>query len=174
MHQPTIKHLWSLPKPASSGFTIIELMITIAILAVIAGFAIPSFQTIIENNQTATQANNLLSAVQLARSEAVKRGVDVSLSADTNDFNNGWCVHTGAACDNTNRIRTFEANNALSLSSAVTEVTFSARGGRTPPTGGDTTISVQPGTCATGEDDRRSIVTVQLTGRAAVAKGNCL
>lgn len=173
MHQQMASDSRSISKPFCSGFTIIELMVTVAILSVIATVAVPSFQTIIQNNQTVTQANNLLSAVQLARSEAVKRGVEVSLTADTNDFNNGWCVHTGAACDNANRIRTFEANSAVTLSSAAAEVTFSSRGSRIPETTTNTTISVQPKTCTTGEVNRRSIVTINVTGRAAVTKGSC-
>jgi len=57
------------------GFTLLELIITIGIFAIIAGFAIPGFQNLIEANRVTTQTNNLLSALKTARSEAVRRVV---------------------------------------------------------------------------------------------------
>ncbi|MEH6355032.1 MAG: GspH/FimT family pseudopilin [Marinobacter sp.] len=158
----------------SSGFTLIELLVTIAILAIVVAIAIPSFQTVIENNRTTTQANNLLSAVQLARSEAVKRGVNVTLSADSSDFNNGWCVHTGTTCGSTSLIRTFEPGSGVTLFSSANSVTFSQRGTRIPQTTTAVTISVQHSSCATDEVERRSIVGITLSGRASVVRGNCL
>lgn len=157
-----------------NGFTLIELMVTIAILAIIATIAVPSFQSIIERNRTVTQANNFLSAVQLARSEAVKRRDTVTLTADSGNFENGWCVHTGIACNAGSQIRTFEAVNGLALAGSATSFGFSSRGERVPQTGGNITVSVQPGPCTTGDIDRRSIVTIGLSGRAEVVKGDCL
>ncbi len=158
----------------NSGFTLIELLIVLAVLGIIATIAIPSFKTVIENNRTTTQANNLLSAIQFARSEAAKRGEDVTLSAVSSNFNNGWCVHTEAVCDNANRLREFEAKNGVAISSAANSVSFSARGSRTPQTNAEIIVSIQPADCGTGEVDRSSDVRVNLSGRAEVAKGNCI
>ncbi|MCK7552064.1 GspH/FimT family pseudopilin [Marinobacter goseongensis] len=57
----------------NNGFTVIELMLTIAVLAVVVTFAIPSFQTMIMNNRISSQANEITSLVSFARSEASKR-----------------------------------------------------------------------------------------------------
>ncbi|GAB4361712.1 MAG: GspH/FimT family pseudopilin [Gammaproteobacteria bacterium] len=79
-----------------------ELMITVAVLAILAALAAPSFRETIQNNRLATQLNDFVSSLQIARSEAVKRGQAVSLckSADgatcTNGGNwaQGWLVFT--------------------------------------------------------------------------------
>jgi type IV fimbrial biogenesis protein FimT len=76
------------------GFTLIELMLTIAIAAVVMGLAIPSFNTAIKNNRLTTQANDLVTSLNLARSEAVKRGTRVRLCKSNDGAN---CVADGAA-----------------------------------------------------------------------------
>lgn len=70
------------------GFTIIELMIVIAILGMIASFGIPSLTESIRNFRAKTAAENFLSTLYLARSEAVKRN-GISMSAISNNWSNG-------------------------------------------------------------------------------------
>lgn len=69
---------------AAAGFTLVELMITIAVLAVLAALAAPSFAGLIERNRLAGAANEVVSALQTARMEAIRRGSSVVLcpSAD--------------------------------------------------------------------------------------------
>jgi type IV fimbrial biogenesis protein FimT len=59
-------------RPAHAGFTIIELMIVVTLLAVLAVFAFPSFQSFIASNRLTAESNELLSGMNLARSEAVR------------------------------------------------------------------------------------------------------
>lgn len=80
------------------GFTLIELMITLVLAAIILSLGIPSFRNVIQNNRAATQSNELVTALGLARSEAVKRGANVMLCPSTNqasctggnNWANGW------------------------------------------------------------------------------------
>lgn len=67
------------------GFTLIELIITVAIAAIVLAVGVPSFQTMMRNNRAATYTNEFMSALNFARSEAIKRGLSVTLcpSADS-------------------------------------------------------------------------------------------
>jgi type IV fimbrial biogenesis protein FimT len=67
-----------------TGFTLIELIIVIALAAIIMTLAVPSYQNLIANNRITAHTNELVMAINMARSEAVKRNVRVILcrSAD--------------------------------------------------------------------------------------------
>jgi type IV fimbrial biogenesis protein FimT len=75
-----------------SGFTLVELMITVSIAAILLGIAIPSFTDTIKSNRLTTQANDFVTALNFARSEAVKRGYQVTLCKSTDG---ATCVTTG-------------------------------------------------------------------------------
>lgn len=66
------------------GFTLVELMITIAVLAVILAIATPSFKTVINSNRLTAQTNGLVAALQMARSEALKRNSTVAVCRSAN------------------------------------------------------------------------------------------
>lgn len=74
------------------GFTLIELMVTVSIAAILLGIAIPSFTSTITSNRLTTNANELVSALNLARSEAVKRGQHVVVKKTGTNWENGWQV----------------------------------------------------------------------------------
>lgn len=79
----------------NTGFTLLELMITIAIAGILLGVAIPSFTSIISSNRLTTYANDLVTALNLARSEAVKRGTQVTIrriSTTSAQWESGWDV----------------------------------------------------------------------------------
>ena len=65
---------WSQAHPGAKGFTAIELMVVVAILAVLTTLAAPSFHLIIERWRVRQTVEGLQSTLQYARSEAVRRG----------------------------------------------------------------------------------------------------
>jgi len=92
-----------LPRPAASGFTLMELMIGIAVLAILITLAVPAFNQFVQNNRLAGQANEMVAALQFARSEALKRGTwaELCASADQSScggtMNDGWIVQVDPA-----------------------------------------------------------------------------
>ncbi len=59
------------------GFTLVELLITVVVLSILISMAIPSFRELMDKNAVTTAANDLLSSVLIARSEAIKRETPV-------------------------------------------------------------------------------------------------
>jgi type IV fimbrial biogenesis protein FimT len=91
----------------NSGFTLIELMVTIALAAIILTQAVPSFNALVQNNRLISQKNEFISTLNLARSEALKRGTRVTVCAssdkttcDTTDWEQGWIVFSDHDADN--------------------------------------------------------------------------
>ncbi|SED42039.1 type IV fimbrial biogenesis protein FimT [Pseudomonas anguilliseptica] len=90
------------------GFTLVELMITIAVAGVLLAIAVPSFTDLIRNNRSQAAANELVSAFNAARAEAVKRGRRVSLCPSVNGtscsgtaWQSGWIVFVDTAASDT-------------------------------------------------------------------------
>ena len=71
-------------KKMQSGFTLVELMVTLGVLAILVTLATPSFTSVINSNRLSSQANELVADIQLARSEALRRNRTVRLCRSTN------------------------------------------------------------------------------------------
>lgn len=65
----------------SAGFTLVELMITVAVMAILAAVATPAMQALIANGRQTGAASELTAAMQVARSEAVRRNSRVTVCA---------------------------------------------------------------------------------------------
>lgn len=75
------------------GFTLIELMVTIAVAAVLMMVAVPNFITFQRNAELTSTTNTLIAALNAARSEAMKRGAfAMVVPKDGASWNSGWIV----------------------------------------------------------------------------------
>jgi type IV fimbrial biogenesis protein FimT len=71
-------------KRRQHGFNLLELMVTVTIAAVVLGIGVPTFTEVLANNRMAGAANDLVTAVHTARTEAVKRRATVTICASSN------------------------------------------------------------------------------------------
>ena len=86
----------------NSGLTLIELMIALAVLLIVVTVGIPSASTLVANNQMIATTNDLVTHLQYARSEAIKRKMRVSacsssdglVCANSIEWGVGWIVFT--------------------------------------------------------------------------------
>ena len=76
------------------GFTLLELMTTIAVAAVLAAVSIPMYTSFVRNQRVKTAAFDLNYALTLARGEALKRNSAVVVSPDASGWRFGWTVKT--------------------------------------------------------------------------------
>ena len=172
----------------ASGFTLTELMVTVAIAAILAAIALPSFSNVIRNSRMATATNNFIAAVNLARSEAVKtnRGAAICASADGTscgtDWAAGWMVFSDPNGDGVPQpaelvLRYESVNGIAATSSSATRFRFAARGECRDCNGGvfgagtsDLVIRAVP--CSVGQDQVRAL-RILRTGAVSFQKQVC-
>lgn len=129
------------------GFTLIELMITLVVVAILVGVAVPSFQSFIKRNQAESLQTQVASAVSTARTEAASRNTSVSICASNDgvscggSWTNGWIVFenpnrdttkqadelTVATFDNTSS-STFDVAQGQNPLNKLIQLTFSQQG----------------------------------------------
>lgn len=148
----------------SKGFTLVELLITLAIAAILMSMAVPSFISTITNSRITTQANELISSLSYARSEAVRRGARVSLNSGSVNWHTGWNLQD----DDNTMIRNHAAfDGATTLTGPADPLTYLATGFLAGNNEIEFTLC----------DDRpnstgRSIL-ISVTGRASVSNTPC-
>jgi type IV fimbrial biogenesis protein FimT len=81
---------------ASVGFTLIEAMVTLAVLVILLAVAAPSFRAYTEGQRIKSASQELVFGLNYARSEAIARRSDVALIAASGGFANGWTIEAGA------------------------------------------------------------------------------
>jgi type IV fimbrial biogenesis protein FimT len=146
MNRPSRPSRRTAPPPRRPhGFSLIELMFTIALAGILAAVAVPSMQRMFKTNRVQTEASSFVGDLMLARTEAVKRGQNVSVcvSSDgincltTNTWNSGWIVFpdsTAACSAATSAIpaikvrKAFSGTDTLAASVSKACVTFNREG----------------------------------------------
>lgn len=155
---------------SNRGFTLIELMVTLAVMAIIAGMAFPSLRDFIINSRVTTQTNEFIAALGYARSEAIKRGLDVMVCADDDaNLGNGWFINPGVACDTDLALVRHEALREFAITPDRASVQFNGRGGLV---GGAATLTLSAAECVVGTERKREI-SILGSGRIAVARKTC-
>lgn len=173
------------------AFTLIELMITVAIAAIVLAIAIPSFNTQILNSRSVALGEELASAINYARSEAVKRGARVSICASGDGvgcngaWTNGWIVFVDAAAtDNAAAVvvpaapaegvlrywNGFDNRAFIAVSGGKTFIRFTGLGTLGRVDNDPVVIASRMTGC---RNNAARAVTVGLSGAVNVARANC-
>jgi type IV fimbrial biogenesis protein FimT len=130
------------PARQSAGFTLLELMMTITIAAILLAIGVPSFRYVTASNRASAEINGLLGDMQFARGEAIREGQPVSICTSSDgatclgipSWDRGWIVFSGSsppapAPASIMKIQgTFSSTDTLTADNAITQVTFSREG----------------------------------------------
>lgn len=158
------------------GFTLIELMVSLAVLVVLISVAIPSFMNLIQNSRSAALANSLVIALNVARSESVKRNALVNLcpSSDgatcmaTPDWTAGWIAQQNGGAT----LQVWGAPDTgavIAQTGGATTIQFDGSGRMTLPAAAVIFNSRYPN--CSGDQARR--IRVSTTGRVSVIRTAC-
>lgn len=158
----------------TKGFTLFELMVTIAVAAIIVSVGIPGFTSFVQNNRAVTHTNDLVTALNLARSEATRRGAEVQVCAsddgagcdNVTEWSDGWIVRT-AGGDVLRIWSKRSGGDGVVTANSSQPIRFMARGslGSAPAE-----LEVRLPDC-TGDQGRD--VSVNAAGRIAVSRVGC-
>jgi prepilin-type N-terminal cleavage/methylation domain len=166
----------------ASGMTLVELLVTVTLVAILLAIGLPSYQGITTTNRMAAEMNALVGDLQYTRSEAVKQGQTVTICASTNgtscsgsaNWANGWMIFADA--NGNQAVNTGESRLRLQTalgstdtlqshsSTALQAITFN-RNGFSSNTGSVTLND------ASGTTDRRQCVLVSTVGNVKLQSG---
>jgi len=153
-------------KRHARGFTLVELMVTIGVAAILAGIAAPGYATFIATSGAKNAAMQLTADLSAARSEALKRNTNVVVAPVASDWRNGWTVTVGGS-------ELFKRNalaNGVTVSAPTTGVTFLPTG-RIDENAIDSNARWQVSATTSGVTPRCILLTP--TGAARSKQGAC-
>jgi len=136
----------------SAGFTLIELMITVVVLAILLYVALPNFAVWMQNTQIRTAGEAVLNGMQLARAEAIRRNVNVELRMDVSS---GWTARIAGTGEVIQSRLAGEGSGAAMVTIA--------------PAGAKTVTFNSFGSAATNDDGTPTITEIKIDSPAIAA-----
>ena len=176
VHSRSRLHRNTLKPSLIQGFSLVELIVAVAVLGILTAFAIPSFNETILSFKLRSYANELVGHAYLARGEAIKINAPVTICVSTNgtscsttdDWEDGWIVLSGTTV--VQRHEALATGYKITETTGTTSLTFQPTG--IGATQGELTIC--RATPTAGSQER--VVRISTTGRPSASKtaaGSC-
>jgi type IV fimbrial biogenesis protein FimT len=145
----------------SRGYNLLELLVTLAIVAILASIAAPSFSVFIENQRVRSAANDLMATMNLARSEAVTRNASITVSEATGGWSNGWIVKAGATV-----LQSDDSVGGVVITGSVSSFSYNSSARASVAA----TFALVP---SSGNASRSRCVSISLNGKPNSKSGGC-
>lgn len=167
------------------GFSLLELMVGITVLAVLLGLAVPMFRQVIRNNRIVAQNNDFITALSMARSEAIKRSnavtvcpsVDGLACSGVTDWTTGWITFADAnsngSLDGAEIVlqQTGSMVPGMAIASPTfTSIRYTATGMLNGAAG---TFLLRRNDCVSTTGTEARQIAVAVTGRVSTTRVNC-
>lgn len=128
----------SMGQRRNGGFSLVEMMVTVAVIAILAAVATPSLVSVVNGNRLAAQSNEMVASLQIARSEAVRLNGQVSVCRSTDGLS---CAGAGAwtrwiVISGTEVLRDSTVRSPVQITSGAATITFRSDGLAREATGG--------------------------------------
>lgn len=145
-----------------AGFSLIEIMIVIAITIVLAGVGVPAMQEMVVNQRIKTTTSDLFASILRARSEAIKRNTNISMNPST-DWSTGWTIPSPTAGEPA--LLTLSTRSSITVAGPTAGITFTSAGRLTGASNVSFNVSSTKGT--------PRCITIDLGGRPNVQPHSC-
>lgn len=179
---------WHFRRIRAQGVTLVELIITVSIAAILAAIAIPSFQSTIDRNRSASNTNEFLTSMYLARNEALTRRQRVVLCPSTDgtscagngNWHLGWIVFVDldndAVVDTSNPVDTMLLSHDALSDTTLTDdigdnyISYTADGSARTTAGVSQTGTLSFSLCI---NNKKTSITINITGRPKTSSVSC-
>ena len=155
---------------SASGFTLVELLVVLAVVGILTVIALPNFKSLSQSQRVKNASYELYSGISLTRSEAIKRNINVTLTTATNANNEvGWTIAAGTT---TIRTQTYISGVAMTIHGLASpaQIVYMSNGRTTSAAA--TAFQIDASGVTTPTPFVRCI-TIELSGMPRIRQGTC-